>query len=70
VVAEHGEQDVGVAAGAADESGVVAFAGGVFAVVVDPRWWVREAGGGGPEEVACCRRGVGVRRGSRFLSGG
>ena len=35
-VAEHREQDVDPAAGQADEGGVVAFAGGAFAVVVSP----------------------------------
>lgn len=43
-VAEHGEQDAGAAAGQADQGGVVAFALGSFAVVVEVPPPARSAG--------------------------
>jgi hypothetical protein len=43
-VAEHGVDDVGSAAGQADQGGVVAFALGAFAVVVGAACRVRQRG--------------------------
>jgi hypothetical protein len=49
-VAEHGVDDVGAAAGEADEGGVVAFAGGSFAVVVGVADRVGQVGECGEEQ--------------------
>jgi hypothetical protein len=52
LVAEHGEQDVGAAAGQADQGGVVFLALGAFAVVVGAADRVGQSSERGEEERA------------------
>ena len=69
-VAEHGVDDVGAAAGQADQGGVVPFAGGSLAVVVGPAVGVPERGERGEEQrrlqgvVAALGAGLALDRGA------
>jgi hypothetical protein len=63
-VAEHGVDDVGAAAGQADQGGVVPLAGGSLAVVVGPVVGVAQRGERG-EEQRTSGRGCRVGSGSR-----